>query len=67
METRKPRLRSSLADRDPSRSEADTEFHMTIMYRELRDEPEFKRLVSMYEADMDRQREEAYELLGISP
>jgi tetratricopeptide (TPR) repeat protein len=32
----------------------------------LHDEPEFKRLVAIYEADMDRQREEAYELLGIS-
>jgi len=38
-----------------------------IWYRELQDEPEFKRLITMYEADMDHQREEAYELLGIKP
>jgi TolB-like protein/Tfp pilus assembly protein PilF len=37
-----------------------------IRYQDLRNEPEFKRLVSMYEADMDRQRAKAYELLGIS-
>jgi TolB-like protein/Tfp pilus assembly protein PilF len=36
-----------------------------IAFMELQQEPEFKRLIAMYEADMDRQREKAYELLGI--
>ncbi len=38
-----------------------------IAFSSLQGEPEFKRLISMYEEDMDRQREEAYELLGIKP
>ena len=37
-----------------------------IWLREIQDEPEFKRLIALYEADMDRQREVAYELLGIT-
>ena len=32
----------------------------------LHDEPEFKHLIAMLEEDMDRQREEAYELLGMN-
>lgn len=32
----------------------------------LRDEPEFKQLIAMLEKDMENQREEAYELLGIA-
>ncbi len=38
----------------------------SMPFNELQQEPEFKRLIAMYEADMDRQREEAYELLGIN-
>jgi hypothetical protein len=38
-----------------------------MAFKDLQDEPDFKRLIAMYEADMDRQREEAYELLGITP
>jgi TolB-like protein/Tfp pilus assembly protein PilF len=38
-----------------------------MAFSDLQDEPEFKRLISMYEADMDRQRDEAYELLEITP
>jgi TolB-like protein/Tfp pilus assembly protein PilF len=42
-----------------------------LMYRDfwfeaLRQEPEFKNMTAMLEADMDQQREEAYRLLGIA-
>ncbi|HET6564741.1 MAG TPA: tetratricopeptide repeat protein, partial [Xanthomonadales bacterium] len=43
-----------------------------LMYREfwfesLRQEPEFKNMIALLEADMEKQRSEAYELLGITP
>jgi len=36
-----------------------------IAFHSLQSEPEFKQLVARFEADMERQRFEAYELLGI--
>ncbi len=37
----------------------------TIAFNSLHDEPEFKNLVSVIEADMQQQREEAYKLPGV--
>ena len=37
-----------------------------IAFNSLHDEPEFKQLVARFEADMERQRIEAYELLGMN-
>jgi hypothetical protein len=41
------------------------------MYRDfwfdsLRQEPEFKNMTAMLEADMEKQRDEAYKLLGLT-
>lgn len=37
-----------------------------FVFDSLRDDPEYKRLVAMLEQDMENQREEAYELLGMA-
>jgi TolB-like protein/Tfp pilus assembly protein PilF len=39
--------------------------HRDYQFEPLRDEPEFKNLTARIEADMEKQREEAYELLGL--
>ena len=40
-------------------------FETWFVFSPLHDEPDYKHLVAKLEEDMDRQREEAYELLGI--
>ena len=37
----------------------------TIAFNSLQDEPEFKNLVAKIEEDMDRQREQAYQIPGV--
>jgi hypothetical protein len=37
----------------------------TIAFNSLHDEPEFQNLVSVIEAEMQQQREEAYKLPGV--
>ena len=37
-----------------------------LQFESLHNEPEFKTLVAMLEADMEKQREQAYDLLGLT-
>ncbi len=47
-----------------------TEWRLKLQHwfvlQSLHDEPEYRQLVAMFEEDMERQREEAYELLGMN-
>ncbi len=42
-----------------------TTLHQDFLFQPMQNEPEFKELIALYDADMERQREEAYELLGL--
>jgi TolB-like protein/Tfp pilus assembly protein PilF len=44
-----------------------TILHHDFLFEPLQNEPEFKELIALYDADMEKQREDAYELLGIAP
>jgi TolB-like protein/Flp pilus assembly protein TadD len=44
-----------------------TTFHYDFLFEPLHNEPEFKELIALYNADMEKQREKAYQLLELAP